>query len=107
MWRKYFIVVKVVPGRIKTPRHGLIDLSSDNLSIETLKELYEEDWPYIEITAAGRNFLYGTPQPVPEQQPAPEPDEAPLEEPEPDIEPEPEIPAASPKKPRTRATKPK
>lgn len=59
MWRKYFKVVKVVPGRIVTPRHGLIDLSADNLSVDLLKELYEEDWPYIEITHEGMKTLYG------------------------------------------------
>jgi len=60
MWRKYFNVVKVVPGRIVTPRHGTIDLSADNLPIETLKELYEADWPYIEITDEGMKELYGS-----------------------------------------------
>jgi hypothetical protein len=60
MWRKYFIVVKVVPGRIKTPRHGIIDLSRDDLNVATLKELYEEDWPYILITNEGMKELYGS-----------------------------------------------
>jgi hypothetical protein len=60
MWRKYFTVVKVVPGRIKTPRHGIIDLSRDDLSLAVLKELYEEDWPYIQITNEGMKELYGS-----------------------------------------------
>lgn len=59
MWRKYFKVVKVVPGRIKTPRHGIIDLSRDDLNVATLKELFEEDWPYIQITSEGMIELYG------------------------------------------------
>lgn len=48
-----------MPGRIKTPRHGIIDLSRDDLNIDTLKELYEEDWPYIQITSEGMIELYG------------------------------------------------
>lgn len=107
MWRKYFTVVKVVPGRIKTPRHGLIDLASDNLNVETLRELYEEDWPYIEITAAGREFLYGEKPTDPIIEPVSEADPDPIPEPEPVVEPDPEDPQASPRKPRSRTTKQK
>ena len=52
-------MVKVLRGRIVTPRHGEIDFSRDDISVETCKELYEEDFPYLEITEEGKQVLYG------------------------------------------------
>lgn len=58
MWQKYFKLKKIVPGRVVT-RHGTIDFSKNNLSLELLKTLYESDFPYLEITDEGMKTLYG------------------------------------------------
>jgi hypothetical protein len=60
MWRKYFKVIKIVPGVVIVPGHGRIDFSKDNISVEVCKNLFESDFPYLAITAEGRDFLYGT-----------------------------------------------
>jgi hypothetical protein len=59
MWTKYFNMVKVRRGRVITPRHGEIDFSLDDIPVETCKELFEEDFPYLEITEEGKRELYG------------------------------------------------
>lgn len=59
MWRKYFSIVKIVPGRIVTQQFGEIDFSSDKVSVETCKALFESDFPYLQITEAGKAELYG------------------------------------------------
>lgn len=59
MWTKYFKVVKIRRGRVLTPRHGEIDFSRDNIPVEICKELFEEDFPYLEITEEGKRELYG------------------------------------------------
>ena len=52
-------MVKVRRGRLITPRHGEIDFSRDDIPVETCKELFEEDFPYLEITEEGKRELYG------------------------------------------------
>ena len=42
-----------------TSQCGDIDFRSDNISIETIKKLYESDFPYVEITELGKKELYG------------------------------------------------
>lgn len=59
MWKKYFKVVKVRPGRILTPGHGEIDFSRDDVAVDVCIELFEKDFPYLEITDEGKRFLYG------------------------------------------------
>lgn len=59
MWTKYFKVVKIRRGRVLTPRHGEIDFSRDNIPTEICQQLYEEDFPYLEITEEGKKELYG------------------------------------------------
>lgn len=59
MWRKYFDIVKIVPGRVVTQQFGVIDFSSDRVPVETCKTLFEEDFPYLQITEAGKSELYG------------------------------------------------
>lgn len=41
---------------------GDIDFRSDNISIETIKKLYESDFPYLGITEEGKKVLYGVEQ---------------------------------------------
>jgi len=42
-----------------TSQCGDIDFRSDNISIETIKKLYESDFPYLKITELGKKELYG------------------------------------------------
>ena len=59
MWKRYFTFIKLVPGRVVTHRFGTIDFSSDSIPLETLKILYETNFPYLEITELGKTELYG------------------------------------------------
>ena len=59
MWKKYFKVVKLVPGEVVVPGYGTIDFSKDNISVEVCCKLFESDFPYLAITEEGKNFLYG------------------------------------------------
>jgi hypothetical protein len=59
MWKKYFRFVRLVPGRVVTQMFGEIDFSHENIPLETLKALYESDFPYLEITSEGKHKLYG------------------------------------------------
>ncbi len=61
MWKKYFKVVKLVPGQVVVPGYGTIDFSKDNISVEVCQKLFESDFPYLAITEEGKNFLYGEP----------------------------------------------
>ena len=66
MWKRYFKFVKLRPGRVVTALFGEIDFSSDNIALEKIKELYEADFPYLEITEEGQAELYGKPEQLPE-----------------------------------------
>jgi len=59
MWRKYFKVIKIVPGPVIIQGFGTIDFSSDKVPVEICKQLFEADCRYLEITAAGMEELYG------------------------------------------------
>ena len=59
MWTEYFKMVKVHRGRIITQSHGEIDFSRDDIPVETCKELYDEGFPYLELTDLGEKELYG------------------------------------------------
>lgn len=65
MWKKYFRVVRIVPGKVVTAKFGTIDFSSDKVSVETCKALFEDDFPYLDITDLGKDELYGIRPPVP------------------------------------------
>lgn len=101
-WTKYFKFIKLKRGRVVTRRFGLIDFSRDDLPIETLKALYEEDFPYLAITPEGEKILYGI-----DCLPAKDPDPEPVKE-YPDLEPE-EVPEEVPvkKPPRKTPAKPR
>ena len=60
MWKKYFKVIKIVSGEVVVPGYGKMDFSKDNISVEVCQKLIENDFPYLAITAEGRDFLYGT-----------------------------------------------
>ena len=59
MWKCYFKFVKLKPGRVITTLFGEIDFSADNIGIEIIKALYENGFPYLEITEEGQAELYG------------------------------------------------
>ena len=65
MWRKYFKLVKLVPGKVIVQGFGTIDFSGD-VAVETCKKLYENDFEYLEITEDGKRELYGVHPPKPE-----------------------------------------
>lgn len=59
MWQKYFKLVKLKPGKVVTALLGEIDFSSNSIPLEKLKQLYENDFPYLEITDEGKRESYG------------------------------------------------
>lgn len=67
MWKKYFKVVKLKPGRVVTALFGELDFSRPDLPIEKVKALWENDFPYLEITNEGKNVLYGVKEIQPKQ----------------------------------------
>ena len=58
MWKRYFKFIKLKPGKVVTAQFGEIDFSADNIGIEIIQALYENGFPYLEITAEGRTALY-------------------------------------------------
>jgi len=59
MWRDYFKLIRIKPGRVITFLCGEVDFRKDNLSLEVLKKLWESDFPYLQITEFGKKELYG------------------------------------------------
>lgn len=59
MWKLYFNFVKLKPGRVITAQFGEIDFSADKIGIEIIKALYDNGFPYLEITRSGKSELYG------------------------------------------------
>ena len=64
MWKRYFKFVKLRPGRVVTSLCGEIDFSRDDIPVETIRRLYESDFPYLQITDEGKRDLYGIVPPV-------------------------------------------
>ena len=65
MWKRYFKFIKLQPGRVITALFGELDFSQDNIPVEKIQALYESDFPYLEITEAGKTELYGyVPEPT-------------------------------------------
>jgi len=61
IWTDYFTLIKVQPGRIVTPRFGTLDFSDPGLPVEKLQALFEDDFPYLQITPLGMDTLYPLP----------------------------------------------
>ncbi len=59
MWKRYFNFIKLQPGRVITALFGELDFSQDNIPVEKIQALYESDFPYLQITEAGKAELYG------------------------------------------------
>ena len=58
MWRRYFKLVKLVPGKVIVQGHGTIDFAG-NVPVALCQQLYEEDFEFLEITEEGKKELYG------------------------------------------------
>jgi hypothetical protein len=58
MWQEFFIVTGIHPGRVVTHRHGTLDLSRENIPLETVKALYDDGFPYVKLTEKGKAELY-------------------------------------------------
>lgn len=50
MWKQYYKFVKLKPGKVVTAQYGEIDFSADNIGTEIIQALYENGFPYLEIT---------------------------------------------------------
>lgn len=59
MWKEYFTFIKLKPGRVVTTLFGEIDFSRDNIPLEKIVQLYENDFPYLQITEKGKQLIYG------------------------------------------------
>ncbi len=59
MWKQYFKFVKLKPGKVVTAQFGEIDFSADTIGIEIIKALYENGFPYLEITQQGKAEISG------------------------------------------------
>ena len=70
MWTDYFYFIKLRRGRVITPSHGEIDFGRDDISVETCKELFDREFPYLELTEEGKKELYGIVEdpPLPKKQ---------------------------------------
>ena len=95
MWSKYFKLKGLVPGKVVTHSQGTVDFRNPNLPIEKLQKLFEEDFPYLEITPEGQRVLYGkktvtpkTPDPTQDEKPAPPMNENTYEQPKQETKPE-------------------
>ena len=58
-WRRFFSVKGIQPGEIISPRHGSIDFRRDDLDPDFLLKLWEEDFPYLELTQEGERHFFG------------------------------------------------
>jgi len=57
-WTTYFKVIGIKPGKVQHPKTGVIDLSNENLPVSKVKELYDAECPYLEVTPDGKKELY-------------------------------------------------
>ena len=68
IWTDCFKLIKVLPGRIVTPRYGTLDFSDPGRPVEKLQALFEDDFPYLQITPLEMDTLYPV-QPLAKLQP--------------------------------------
>ncbi len=59
MWKDFFKFIKLAPGKVDTAMFGLIDFSRDDIPVEKIQKLFENDFPYLELTPLGKQKLYG------------------------------------------------
>jgi hypothetical protein len=61
MWTEYFNFIKLRRGRVITRSHGEIDFIRNDIPREICKALYDQGFPYLELTELGKGELYGIP----------------------------------------------
>ncbi|TSA33874.1 MAG: hypothetical protein D4R64_13190 [Porphyromonadaceae bacterium] len=64
IWTDYFNLIKVLPGRIVTPRFGSLDFGDPSLPVEKIRALFEDGFPYLELTPLGKEALYPLSEPM-------------------------------------------
>ena len=57
MWREYFKLKNIIPGRVHFARFGIIDFRRDDLDLQVLRSLVSEGSPYLELTPEGEEFF--------------------------------------------------
>jgi hypothetical protein len=50
IWTDFVNLIKALSGRIVTPRFGTLDFSDSGLAVEKLQALFDDDFPYLQIT---------------------------------------------------------
>ena len=60
MWRKYFKIKGIRPGKVVFPGFGTIDFTNNNIDVDLLRRIFEADMPYLEMTLEGMDYFYGT-----------------------------------------------
>jgi len=58
MWRQYFKLINIIPGRVHFARHGMIDFRKDDLDPYVLKHIMDDGSPYLELTREGEQFFH-------------------------------------------------
>jgi len=81
MWRRYFKLVKLVPGKVIVQGHGTLDFAGD-VPVALCQQLFEEDFEFLEITEEGKRELYGMQGAKSEEQEEQSEAKAKVEEPE-------------------------
>ena len=69
MWQDYFTLVKLHPGEVQTFKHGLIDFKNPRIPVALCKQLFDEGFPYLELTKKGRNKYFPETKTKPEVEP--------------------------------------
>jgi hypothetical protein len=58
MWKQYFKLKKIKPGRIMVYGFGTIDFSNEDLPVELVHSIYQQNFPFLELTDKGQEKFY-------------------------------------------------
>ena len=58
MWKLYFKLKGVKPGKIFVHQYGMLDFAGDALPVEVCKKLYDKKYPFLELTEKGKEKFY-------------------------------------------------
>ena len=58
-WRDYFKPTDKCPARLYIRRGVVLDFSRADIPVEEIEDLFERGLPYFELTAKGKEKLYG------------------------------------------------
>ena len=62
MWQDYFTLVKLVPGKVSVYKHGVIDFRNTKIPVPLCKKLFDEGFPYLELTKKGKQKFFPEPR---------------------------------------------